>query len=193
MFVWLLGCFAALAGEAQLKVLVMPLTPADDYQTEFHALIPRPGAQNEQWAASHSGFECVGNDDFVEVWVRKPSWPSEVPKKVVCTGTSGSVSAKVRIIDRNLEPMFVADGSLVMPRTKGESAIYKGPPPRQDFGVQQGRTGSLNILCKIEAGPVLEVTAYPLMEDGKGRCLLQTKLGEKIDFPVVIRTIKRAQ
>jgi hypothetical protein len=135
----------------------------------------------------------VANGDYVEVWVRKGSWPSEVPKKVVCSSGEDDVKAKVRIVDRNLEPMFVADGTLVMPRVKGESSLYKGPAPRQDFGVQQGKTGSLNILCKVTPGPVLEVTAYPSMKDGEGRCTLQTRLGEKVKFPVLIRTIKRSQ
>ncbi|MEZ4319627.1 MAG: hypothetical protein R3F61_19080 [Myxococcota bacterium] len=192
VFVWLLGCMAAMAGEAQLKVLVMPLTPADDYQTEFHALIPYTGAEAKQWAPSHAGFECVANGDFVEVWARKTGWPSELPKSVACASGDEVLKAKIRIVDRNLEPMFVADGSLVMPREKKASAVFKGAPPRQDFGVQQGKTGSLAILCKITPGPVLEVTAYPSMPDGEGRCTLQTKLGEVVQFPVRIRTIKRA-
>ena len=191
MFAWSLASLA-FAAEAQLKVLVMPLTPADDYQTEFHALIPYENADSKPWAASHPGFECVATEEYVEVWVRRDTWPSEVPKKIVCKSEDDEVKAKVKIVDRNLEPMFVADGSLVMPREKGESSLYKGPPPRFDLGVQQGKSGSLNILCKITAGPVLEVTAYPLMPDGEGRCTLQTKLGEKVQFPVRIRTIKRS-
>ena len=170
----------------------MPLTPADEYQPEFHALVPFEGAGAHEWGPSHAGFECVAEGDFVEIWVRRTAWPSEVPKKVECTNGEGKVAtAKVRITDRNLEPMFVADGSLVMPREKKNSAIYKGAPPREDLGVQQGRTGSLSVLCKINPGPELEVVAYPNMEDGEGRCTLQTTLGEKVQFPIRVRSIKR--
>jgi hypothetical protein len=185
-------CTTAFAGEAQLRTLVMPLTPSDDFQTEFHALIPMKGAEGQQWAASHAGFECVASGDYVEVWVRKGSWPSEVPKKVECRSDDAKAKAKVRIVDRELEPMFVADGTLVMPREKGESAIFKGASPREDVGVQQGKSGSLSVLCKIVPGPRLEVTVYPQLDDGEGRCALQSNTGEKFQFPIRIRTIKRA-
>ncbi len=183
----------ALAADAQLKTLVMPLTPSDDYQTEFHALIPVKNAESKQWAASHAGFECTASGEYVEVWVRKGSWPSEVPKKVFCTSGDDKVKAKIRIVDRELEPMFVSDGTLVMPREKGESAIFKGPAPREDVGVQSGKGGGLHVLCKITPGPTLEVTVYPDLDDGEGRCRLQSNTGEKFQFPIRIRTIKRSQ
>jgi len=192
VFVWLLGCLSAHAGTAQLKVLVMPLTPFDEYREEFHALIPAKGETNMEWASDHAGFECIGNGDFVEVWVRKQSWPSFVPKKVVCSNGSESLKAKIRIFDTHLESMFVADGTLVMPREKKHSALFSGPLPLEDIGVQQGKTGGLTVQCKVEPGSVLKVTVQPSHPDGDGRCSFQTKHGEKVYFPIRIRSIKRS-
>lgn len=183
----------ASAGEERMKLLVMPLTPSDTTRPEVHTLIPMEGAGGRQWASDTPGFECVGNGEFIEVWVRQASWPSVVPKAVVCSDGVTQGKAKVQVVDNKLQPMFVGDGSLVLPREKGESAIFKGDPPRKDLGVQQGKSGSLEILCKVERGPVLEVTAYPTMDDGIGRCTLQSTMGETVQFPVVVRTLKRAR
>lgn len=191
MYASLLLFSSALAASDGTRLLVMPLTPSESHVDEYHALIPVADAGSRKWASDAPGFECVGDGQFVEVWVRRSNWPSRVPKAVTCSDGSVKAKAKVRIVDRALAPMFAGDGALVLPREKGESSIFRGPPPRADLGVQQGKTGSLSVLCKVNAGPQLEVVAYPAMDDGEGRCTLQTPYGEVVAFPVVVRTIKR--
>ena len=187
----MMGGAAHAQSGARLGILRMPITPFDEHRQEFHALIKHKLADGRVWVSDTEGFECLGNGEYVEVWVRGSSWPAKVPKRVVCSSDVGKVKAKIEIADNKLQPMFLPNGYLIMPREKGESAIYNGPSPRQDVGVQVGQSGSLSILCQVEAGQQLNVVAYPDMKDGEGRCTLKSRHGEVIQIPVIVRTVKR--
>lgn len=192
-WVWMVvGGFGPVAHAGPFGSLRMPVTPHSEHRTEFHALIKKKGAGAVQWTSRSPGFTCKGEGDFVEVWVRAPSWPGQIPEKVWCDSELGAVKAKVDLYDEVLKPMFVGDGSLVLVRHFGESVDYEGLPPRMDVGVQQGNTGELGILCKIKPGPKLIVEATSKTEDGVGACRLRTTSGEMFTFPLVLRSAERA-
>ncbi|MCA9569624.1 MAG: hypothetical protein KC656_17380 [Myxococcales bacterium] len=172
------------------KVLRMPLTPSD-HREEFHALIKKKEAGSVQWTSDSAGFECIGKGDFVEVWVRKATWPGVVPEAIQCASELGVVKAKVDLYDEVLKTMFVGDGSLVLARARGESSEFRGDPPRKDVGIQQGNTEATGIHCKIEPGPILVVRAKDSTEDVATSCTLRTSSGGTFSFPVVLRTALR--
>lgn len=171
-------------------MLQMPITPNDPRRDDYHTLIKRKGAEGKDWASDAPGFECIGKGDFVELWVRRGSWPSQIPKKVTCTSGKEKASAKIRLRDYDLKPMYVGDGSVVLPRLPGETAHYDGPGPRPDLVVGTGKTQGVPAFCKVKPGGVIEITASGELEDGDGRCLFRSPQGEVVPVAFVVRTLK---
>lgn len=190
---WLLLVALAHANTADtthLDEVVMPLTPSEGHDT-YVGVFDHAGASATTWASDTEGFRCVPRGDLLEVVVDRASWPREVPKKVTCTGADGKkVKAPVRIHAARHEAMFIADGTLVMPRSKGASVTFGGAPPQADVVVQQGQTGSLAIRCEVEPGPRLEVVVEAEAPDGEGMCSLKDKGGQLVRFPIKVVTAR---
>ena len=92
---------SALAQEGPVfNLLIMPLTPSSETRDRYHTLVKHKGAGEQTWTSDTPGFTCSPAGDYVEVAVEAASWPSHVPARVECTGSSGKVAkAKVRIRD----------------------------------------------------------------------------------------------
>jgi hypothetical protein len=186
------ACFAitAAAREASIGALVMPVTPSEG-QDAYMGMLAEPGAGGTRWRSDTAGFGCHGNQDWVEVVVAKASWPSVVPDKLSCEAEDGrKVRVRVEIEAERHEAMFVADGTLVMPRVRNASAIYEGPPPSDALVAQQGHTADLSLHCDIVAGPKLSVVVDPGAEDGVGACLLKDRFGATTRVPIRVVTVR---
>lgn len=171
-----------------LGELRIPLTPSEGHEV-YTGVFEHENADLKSWSSDAEGFECRPRGDFLEVVVERSSWPRHVPKKVTCTADDGrKVKCKVFIDAGSHEAMFVSGGVLVLPREKGNSVVFVGPPPVPDLVVQDGKTGSLSVRCEIRTGPQLYMTVDPETEDGDGQCTLRDKNGEYIRIPLTIRT-----
>ncbi len=189
MFLWL--TMSALAAPRP-GWLEMPVTPSHPTIRDYIGLAKSPKDGGTEWVSDNPYFRCAGGGKYVEVTVEADNWPSVIPPKVTCTevGRGRTTSLRVDIISRKHIPMFVTDGTLVMPRLKNSSASFEGPPPRADVVVGQGRTGELGIRCAVEAGPTLSVIVDTEEPDGEGECSLRTTSGETLLFPIRIVTVK---
>jgi len=178
------------ADTTKLGEVVMPLTPSDGYDT-YVGVFDHEGASHKSWVSDTAGFQCVPRGDLLEVVVDKASWPREVPKKVTCTADDGKkVKASVRIEASKHVAMFLHDGTLLMPRGKGASVTFSGPPPKPDLIVQQGQTGSLTIRCDVEPGPLLKVSVNADTPDSEGMCALKDKAGQVLRVPIKVVTAR---
>jgi hypothetical protein len=191
MIFWLLAAaLASTADTTHLGEIVMPLTPSEGHDT-YVGVFDHTGASAKSWVSDTPGFACEPRGDLLEVVVRKASWPREVPKKVTCTADDNKkVKAPVRVVARKHVAMFIADGTLLMPRAKNASVNFKGAPPQADLIVQQGQTGSLTIRCDVEPGPVLEVVVDAETPDSDGMCALKTKAGQVVRVPIKVVTAR---
>jgi len=189
MFCLLLGL--AMADEVdtvKLGEIVMPLTPSEGHDS-YTGVFDHEGASSKTWTSDTPGFQCRPRGDLLEIVVEKSSWPRDIPRKVMCTADDGKkVKSKVNIEAKRHEPMFISDGTLVMPRIKGAAAYFTGPPPEGDLIVQQGQTGSLSIRCEVEPGPELKVTVDAEADDGEGMCALKDKAGQVVRVPIKVVT-----
>lgn len=180
----------AMAREPTIGSLVMPVTPSEG-QDSYMGMLEEPGAGSTRWQSDAAGFTCHGNQDWVEVTVERATWPSVVPDKLHCAADDGrSVKVKVEIEAERHEPMFVGDGTLVVPRLRDASAIFEGTAPIADVVVQQGKTADLFVHCDVVAGPRLKVIVDPGRKDGDGYCLLKDKFGSTSRVPIRIVTIR---
>lgn len=189
---WLLVGALAWADDrpASLGHLLMPLTPSEP-QDVYVGMLERPGAGATTWQAAEPGFTCRGVDDWLEVEVRRETWPSEVPKKVTCLADSGKkVKVAVKLLSIRQEPMFVSDGTLVIPRDEKAAAIYQGPLPLPDVVVQQGKTADLFLHCDVLPGPTLKVLVDPDARDGVGLCLVKDRFGATLKVPLRVVTAR---
>lgn len=190
---WLLLLALAHASPTEtthLGEVVMPLTPSEGHDT-YVGVFEHAGASGKEWVSDTQGFRCVPQGDLLEVVVERASWPREVPKKALCTASDGKkVKVPVRVVAKRHTALFIADGTLVMPRSKGASVTYSGEPPRPDVVVQQGQTGSLGIRCEVEPGPRLEVVVEADTPDGEGVCTLKDKGGQPVRFPIKVVTAR---
>ena len=186
---WMMGVALAQDG-AVFGILQIPITPHDSYRDTYHTLIKEKEAEGKDWSSDTPGFLCTGAGDFVELRVTRGTWPVNVPKKVTCTSGKDKAAAKIVIRDQKLKPMFVGQGTVVLPRLKGETAHYQGPGPRTDLVVGLGKTQGLPALCKAKPNGIIDVTASGDHEDGEGQCLFRTPLAEVIPVPFVVRTVK---
>lgn len=170
--------------------LRMPLTPSEGHE-QYIGVFDHESADVKRWTSDTEGFTCEPEGDLLQVVVRKSSWPSVVPNKVTCEADDGrKVKSRIVIDSLKHEPMFVPDGTLVMPREKGASAIYSGSPPVPDIIVQTGKTGSLSVRCEVRPGPELRITVDPENDDGAGQCSLKDNNGKLIRLPIRIVTVK---
>ena len=167
----------ALAGGPKLGVLEIPITPPDA-DREYMTLVKMPGAEETTWAPDAPGFVCETAGDYVEIIMRGADWPSRVPLKVTCSDGRRSATAKVKLDRSRREAAFVADGTLVLPRLKGNASIYEGPGPFDDFVVGRGNSKTLGLSCEVEVGGSIRVTASIDLADGEARCSLRRKSGE---------------
>lgn len=195
---WFMG--GALAGIATVAVarpptrdvLQIPLTPGDGPEP-YAAVVDVPKAGDSTWSADIERFGCRGTGDFLELVVDPADWPSVIPTKVRCYAEDGrKISVPVEIAAEPRRPMLTGDGTLVMPRTKGSSAIYEGTPPRDDLVVQQGQSEGLALTCGIDAGapPRLRVVVNPSEPDGSGTCVVRTRFGDDVRVPIRVITVK---
>jgi hypothetical protein len=180
---------AAMAREPSIGSLVMPVTPSEG-QDSYMGMIAVSQAGAARWTSDTDGFGCHGNQDWVEVVVARASWPSTVPQKLECRADDGrKVKVKVEIeADRHVA-MFVADGTLVMPRSRDASVIFEGPPPSDTFVAQQGRTADLALHCDVVEGPTLKVMVDPGGKDGLGFCMLKDRFGSTAKVPILVVTV----
>lgn len=171
-----------------LGALRMPLTPSEGHPS-YMGVFEHAGAGAKTWQSDSPGFTCRGNVDLLEIVVEEASWPVEVPKKVTCLASDGKkVKARTEIVAKRHVAMFVAGGTLILPRDAGTAVIYDGPSPHPDVVVQQGKTGSLAIRCEVRPGPVLRVIVEPEAKDGSGQCVLKDNHGEVVRVPMKIVT-----
>lgn len=171
-------------------VLDVPLTPGAGPEP-YVAMVAFPGAGATSWKADAEHFACVGSGDWLQLELDPASWPSAMPSKVKCYGDNGKkATIPVTVAAEPHVSMLVADGTLVMPRTKGSSAIYEGAPPREDLVAQQGRTEGLELTCAIAAGARLRVVVNPDEGDGDGACVLRTRFGEDVRLSIRVVTLK---
>jgi hypothetical protein len=170
--------------------LRMPLTPSEGHDV-YMGVFDHTNADVKRWSSDTEGFTCEPDGDLLQVVVRRETWPSVVPSKVTCTADDGrKVKARVVIDSLKHRAMFVADGTLVMPREKGNASIYNGPPPSGNIVVQTGKTGSLSVRCEVRPGPELRVTVDPENKDGVGQCALQDNNGKMVRVPVRVVTVR---
>jgi len=168
----------------------MPLTPSEGHDV-YMGVFDHSNADVKRWTSDTEGFTCEPEGDLLQVIVRRETWPSAVPNKVICTADDGrKVKARVVVDSIKHLAMFVSDGTLVMPREKGNASIFTGPPPEENIVVQTGKTGSLSVRCEVRPGPELRVVVEPENEDGLGQCALQDNNGTMVRVPVRIVTIK---
>ncbi len=190
-WIWLLAA-AALAEEpvSAVGAIEMPMTPFEQFES-YSGLLEVKGAGGSAWSSETPGFTCTGVGDWLEVKIERATWPSVIPKKVVCVSAAGK-KKKLRVVIKGYhhEPMLVSDGTLLVPRDTKAAAIYLGPPPDSEVVVQQGKTGDLYIHCDIVAGPQLKVVVDAEAKDGVGYCTLRTKFGESVRVPIRIVSIK---
>jgi hypothetical protein len=168
----------------------LPLTPSEGHDV-YMGVFDHPRADVKSWTSDTDGFTCEPDGDLLQVVVRRETWPSVVPSKVTCTADDGRrVKARVVVDAIKHQAMFVADGTLVMPREKGNSVIYAGPPPQGNVVVGTGKSGSLSVRCEVKPGPELRVTVDPENDDGVGMCALQDNNGKVVKVPIRIVTVK---
>jgi hypothetical protein len=182
-------CWWAMANPLEtttMNGLRMPITPSEGHDTYF-GVFEHPGAAQKVWTSDTPGFQCRPNGDLLEVVVERASWPVDVPEHVTCTADDRKkVKAKVEIVAKRHEAMFVPDGTLVMPRDPQTAAIFEGPPPFPDLIVQQGKAGSLGLRCEIRSGPVLRVIVEAETADGVGACSLRDSAGQVLRVPIKV-------
>ncbi|MBT3222296.1 MAG: hypothetical protein HN348_24755, partial [Proteobacteria bacterium] len=169
----------AFAGGPKLGVLEIPITPTDA-DREYMTLVKVPGADQTTWAPDADGFICETAGDYVEFIVRGAEWPSRIPTKVTCSDGRRSATAKVKLDRSRPEAAFVADGTLVLPRLKGNASIYDGAGPFDDFVVGRGSSQMLGLSCEVQVGGNIRVTASPDLADGEAKCSVRRKTGEVI-------------
>jgi hypothetical protein len=166
----------------------MPITPHEEHD-RYTGVFEHNNADLKRWTSDTQGFQCLPRGDFLEIVADRASWPREIPSKVTCTADDGrKVKSRVLIDTATHKAMFIADGTLVMPRKKGNAVLYVGPPSLPDLVVQHGQTGQLNVRCEVKPGPELRVTADSETEDGEGQCALRNKDGEFVRIPVKVVT-----
>ncbi|MFT4622037.1 MAG: hypothetical protein ACI8PZ_000690 [Myxococcota bacterium] len=172
--------------------LEMPITPSHPNTKDYIGLAKAPSSSGSEWESDDPHFTCKGAGDFVEIRVQADNWPARMPSKVTCTerGRGRTASVRIDIVDHQIEPMFVSNGTLVMPRLKNASAAFKGAPPSPDVVVGQGKSGELGIRCAVEPGPTLSIIVAGDHEDGEGACELRTTTGAPVSVPIVIVTVK---
>ena len=172
----------------KLGEIVMPLTPSEGHDS-YTGVFEHEGAGNKKWTSDTQGFQCRPRGDLLEIVAERSSWPRDIPKKVTCEASDGKkVKSKITIEAKRHEPMFISDGTLVVPRGKGAAGYFVGEPPRADLIVGQGQTGSLSIRCEVEPGPKLKVTVDADAPDGEGMCSLKDKGGAVVRVPIKVVT-----
>lgn len=190
MWLWMVSITVALAGGGpKLGVLTIPVTPSAEKDT-YHALAAASGATSDPWVSDVPGFVCAPAAEYVELSLSRAQWPSALPKKVMCTSGKRKAKFTVDIQDPLDKAMFVSDGRLVLPRKPTATSVYTGPPTRPDVGVQQGKSDSLGLECRIEAGPRMIVSAPARVPDGHGRCSFRSLQGEVFWLDAMVVTHK---
>lgn len=170
--------------------LQIPLTPSNPHTDVYHGLAKKKDAEGRDWASDTPGVVCVGTGDLVEFTVTRGSWPSHLGKKVTCTSGKDKAAVKVVIRDDKKRAMVVGDGTVVMPRLRGETAHFEGPGPRSDLVVGIGKVSGLGATCKAKPNGVIDIEVSGNLEDGEGICGFRNPHGETVAVPFLVRTLK---